>query len=82
MSFDWKHLRAWGKCVGRDGMSRAAIAAVNDFDGSYKGAMELAGKMKAISQAAACDDYWSEKVDTGYHKQVRMCLAAMKCGDT
>jgi hypothetical protein len=69
MSFDWKTMRLWGAKVGRDGMSEAAIKAVEEFDGSHKGAMELAGRMKAIAQAAGCDEYWSEKVGHGYHKQ-------------
>ena len=41
---DYGVMKKWGKSVGRDGMSEAAIKAVADFDGSYKGAMELAGK--------------------------------------
>jgi len=63
-------MKRWGKSVGREGMSEAAIAAVEDFDGSYKGAIELAGKMKAIAQATSCDVYWSEKMNKGYHKQL------------
>lgn len=63
-------MQAWGKLVGREGMSKEAIAAVADFDGTYKGAMILAGRMKAIAQAAGCDDYWSEKVNKGYHQQL------------
>lgn len=69
-NFDWKTMRKWGGLVGRDGMSLAAIKAVDEFDGSYKGAMELAGKMKAIAQAAGCDEYWGEKVGRGYQKQL------------
>lgn len=63
-------MKRWGKSVGREGMSEAAIKAVEEFDGSYKGAMELAGKMKAIAQASTSDDYWSEKVSRGYHQQL------------
>ena len=70
MGFEFKDMQAWGKLVGRDGMSKEAIAAVSEFDGSYKGAMILAGRMKAIAQAAGCDDYWSEKVNKGYHQQL------------
>ena len=78
MSFEWKDMRKWGSMVGRKGMSRAAIKAVEDFDGSYKGAMILAGKMKAISQAAGCDDYWSEKVHNGYSHQLRIAIHELK----
>lgn len=63
-------MKKWGRNIGRAGMSVAAIDAVKDFDGSYKGVMILAGKMKAIAQAASCDDYWSEKVNRGYHAQL------------
>ena len=63
-------MKKWGQRVGRDGMSEAAIKAVEDFDGSYKGAMELAGKMKAIAQATHSDDYWLEKMNRGYHRQL------------
>jgi len=70
MAFEFKDMQKWGKSVGREGMSLAAILAVENFDGSYKGAMLLAGRMKAIAQAAGCDDYWSEKVSRGYHQQL------------
>ncbi|QDP65818.1 MAG: hypothetical protein Unbinned7865contig1001_17 [Prokaryotic dsDNA virus sp.] len=70
MAFEWKDMRKWGSLVGREGMSQAAIKAVEEFDGSYKGAMELAGRMMAIAQAAKCDDYWSEKVVRGYSHQL------------
>jgi hypothetical protein len=73
MAFEWKVMKKWGNAVGRNGMSKAAINAVDDFDGSYVGAMILAGRMKAIAQAASCDDYWSEKVNKGYQRQ--LCLA-------
>jgi hypothetical protein len=58
-----------GKKLGREGMSLRAIAAVKDFDGSYKGAMILAGRMKAIAQMAKADDYWDEQVSKGYHQE-------------
>lgn len=70
MAFEFKDMQKWGKVVGREGMSQEAIAAVKEFDGSYKGAMILAGRMKAIAQAAGCDEYWREQVGKGYHKQL------------
>lgn len=78
MAFEWKEMQDWGKSVGREGMSQAAIKAVDEFDGSYKGAMILAGKMKAIAQAAKCDDYWSEKVGMGYQRQLWVAKMAKK----
>ena len=70
MAFEFKDMQKWGKSVGREGMSLAAIKAIEEFDGSYMSAMLLAGRMKAIAQAAGCDDYWSEKVNRGYHQQL------------
>lgn len=63
-------MKRWGKLVGREGMSKAAIKAVDDFDGSYKGAIILAGRLRAISQATKCDEYWAEKVNKGYQQQL------------
>jgi hypothetical protein len=70
MAFEFRDMQKWGNLVGRKGMSKEVISAVREFDGSYKGAMELAGRLKAIAQAAGCDEYWSEKVGRGYHKQL------------
>lgn len=58
-----------GAVIGRAGMSKRVFAAIADFDGSYKGAMRLAGRCKAISQMAASDEYWGEQVDAGYHQE-------------
>jgi hypothetical protein len=70
---EWaKELRATGAELGREGMSLRVIAAVSEFDGSYKGAMQLAGRLKAISQMANADDYWREQVDKGYQKERRL----------
>lgn len=66
-----KTLRVYGVKLGREGMSERVIAAVADFDGSYKGAMFLAGRLKAVSQMAASDDYWSEQVDKGFVRELR-----------
>jgi hypothetical protein len=66
-----KTLRGYGVKLGREGMSERVIAAVAEFDGSYKGAMQLAGRLKAISQMAASDDYWAEQVDKGFVQELR-----------
>lgn len=69
---EWaKQLRAKGQLLGREGMSQRVIAAVGEFDGSYKGAMRLAGRLKAIAQMAGADDYWSEQVDHGFQAELR-----------
>lgn len=64
-----KDLKRSGAKLGREGLSNRVIELVAAFDGSYKGAMVLAGRLKAIAQAAKCDGYWTEKVDDGYHKE-------------
>lgn len=61
-------LRKYGAKVNRKGMSEAVIKEVGNFDGSYKGAMELCGKLSLIAKAATCDDYWLEQVDRGERK--------------
>lgn len=74
-SFDAKRaneLKKAGAALGRERLSVAVISAVSEFDGSYKGAMNLAGRLKAIAQAAKADVYWSEKVEDGFQKQ--FCL--------
>lgn len=69
---EWaKKLKTVGANIGREGMSKLAIEAVGEFDGSYKGAMILSGRLKAIAQMANADDYWSEQVDKGFQKELR-----------
>lgn len=65
-----KYLRQQGKRLGRAGMSERVVQAVKDWDGSYKGAMILAGRLKAIAHAAKSDGYWDEKVFIGYQLEV------------
>ena len=63
-------LKKLGKELGRAGLSELTIEAVAEFDGSYKGAMLLAGRLKAIALAANYDEYWKEKVAKGFYHQV------------
>ncbi|ADM26700.1 hypothetical protein PP590_gp73 [Pseudoalteromonas phage HS1] len=62
-------LRNYGGKVGRQGLSLAAQKAVNEYDGSYKGVMELCGKLSVLAKAATSDIYWDEQVDRGVRKQ-------------
>lgn len=69
-----KTLRVRGVKLGREGMSQRVLAAVADFESagkSYKGAMYLAGRLKAIAQMAASDEYWAEQVDDGFIRELR-----------
>ncbi len=65
----YRKLRAQGARLGRAGLSQRVIHLVKEFDGSYKGAMVLAGRLQAIAHAAGFDAYWSEKVNHGYHEE-------------
>jgi hypothetical protein len=67
---DVNALKAWGRKVGRAGMSQAALSVMSD-DKSYKGVMRTAGAMKAIAIAAQADDYWNEQVQHGFIQFVR-----------
>jgi len=68
-------LRKAGEKLRRDGLSKRVIALTEEFiasDGSYKGAMTFAGRLKAIAQAAKFDNYWTEKVDDGFHRETEI----------
>lgn len=62
-------LRKAGAIINRAGMSEMAIKAVESFDGSYRGVMELCGKLSVIAKMATCDDYWNEQVSRGENRQ-------------
>ncbi len=63
-------LKRVGEKLRREGLSSRVVDLVAGFDGSYKGAMILAGRLKAIGQAAKYDGYWTEKVDEGFHREM------------
>jgi len=63
-------LKREGERLGRAGLAERAIALVKAFDGSYKGAIILAGRMRAIATACKYDDYWQEKADEGYRREL------------
>ena len=62
-------LREYGYKVGRQGLALEAQKAVNEYDGSYKGVMELCGKLSLLAKASTCDEYWHEQVKRGERKQ-------------
>lgn len=66
-----KKLREAGSKIGRDGMSLRVIHAVAAFNArpTYKGAMILAGRLKAIAQMANSDEYWREQIDKGFNQE-------------
>lgn len=60
-----KELRNLANSIGREGLSLSVIEMVDQFDGSYKGAIELCGKLSVIAKACSFDSYWHEKVLKG-----------------
>jgi hypothetical protein len=69
---DTATLKAEGERLGRAGLAERVLQLVKEFaaDGSYKAAIELAGRMHAIAIACKYDDYWQEKAETGYRREL------------
>ena len=60
-----QRLRNIADKIGREGLSKLVIESVEGFDGSYKGAMKLAGELSVIAKMATFDGYWDEKTTLG-----------------
>lgn len=58
-------VRALAKELGKEGVSKRVIEAIDSWDGSYKGAMQLCGKLTFWADASTFDDYWKEQVQRG-----------------
>jgi hypothetical protein len=72
-------LKKDGRALGRAGMSERVLSAVAEFQadgGTYKGAMHLAGRLKAIAAMTAADDYWREKMEHGFHLELQTRVAS------
>lgn len=74
LTLEWsKRLKAAGAIYGRDGLAKRAgkiMVELVTTTGSYKEAMVAVGRLKAIAAAARYDDYWTEKVEDGFHKEM------------
>lgn len=72
---DWKALKKQGERLKRQGLSERVFTLVDEFNltenRSYKNAMVLAGRLKAIAQAATFDSYWDEKMSQGFEFEKR-----------
>lgn len=66
-----KILREQGKRLGRQGLAERVLTLVDEFNKnrSYKNAIVLAGRLKAIAQACKFDSYWDEKCGSGYNHE-------------
>ena len=67
-----KKLKQDGKKLGREKLAERVLFCVNKMlkDQHYQGVIEFVGRMKAIAQACNFDDYWSEKSQNGFYKEV------------
>jgi len=73
--------REAGEILGREGLSKRVIQLVDEFDGSYKGAMKLAGQLSVIANACTFDEYWDEKCSDGRVKESRHFLSILESRD-
>lgn len=66
-----KRLKIQGKRLGRAGMAERVLTLVDEFNKhrTYKNAICLAGKLKAIAMAAKADGYWDEKCSSGFEQE-------------
>lgn len=70
-----KKARNLGRKLKRSGIAEEVISEIEAFDGSYKGAMELCGKLIFWADASTYDEYWQEQVQKGLHKEVdKACI--------
>lgn len=65
-----KILRKYGKQLGREELAKKVLKIAQEIidDGSYKGAIRGAGKMRAITDCCKFDDYWTEKFELGWNE--------------
>lgn len=63
-----KRLREQGERLGRQGLAERVFTLVDEFneERTYKNAIALAGRLKAIAQACKFDSYWDEKCGVGF----------------
>lgn len=74
-----KGLRKQCARLGRAGLSQRANDLILEFakkhpTGHYRGAIILAGRLRAISLAARADSYWGEKTDSGFYDEAEFGL--------
>jgi hypothetical protein len=61
-----KEKREAGEILQRSGISQRIISLAESIvEGTYKNAIERAGQISVLVDAASYDDYWSEKASIG-----------------
>ncbi len=73
--------RKLGRLLGREGISLEVQKCIAEYDGSYKGAMELCGKMILWADASTFDLYWEEQVQRGLSKAESVGLQIMSSNE-
>tara|TARA_R110002033_G_C3897243_1_gene239800 strand:+ start:28950 stop:29207 length:258 start_codon:yes stop_codon:yes gene_type:complete len=71
-------LRHLGGKLGREGVAKEAQECISQYDGSYKGAMELCGKLFVLAEMSTFDSYWEEQTQRGVNNQVDRCCHLME----
>lgn len=62
--------RKAGELLERGGISQRIITIATEISqGTYKEAIEKAGQIAELVDAASFDDYWSQKVLAGKHRE-------------
>jgi hypothetical protein len=69
---DTEALKFQGKRLGRAGLAERVIELVEEFQKAptYIKAITLAGRLSAIVVACKFDDYWTEKAQDGWHREM------------
>ncbi|BBB29342.1 hypothetical protein [Neptunomonas japonica] len=68
--------REAGEILGREGISLRILELAKNIteDGSYKNAIEKAGQISQLVDAASYDEYWDEKAEIGQLREQRNFL--------
>ena len=62
--------RQAGEILGRGGISQRIIELAQDIsEGTYKNAIEKAGQIHELVEAASFDEYWHEKASIGMRRE-------------
>ena len=69
---DTAALKEQGMRLGRVGLAQRVIDLVDEFQANptYIGAIRRAGRLSAITVACKVDDYWNEKAQDGWHREM------------
>lgn len=77
---DYKKLKKYGDLKGRENIALEIIKICEEVakEKHYINAIIAAGRIKALAQACDFDEYWREKISTGYHRQLVSAHRALR----